>query len=116
MKAALASEKTLLSVGAVLVGASSISLVYWLSNFGGFLVFALFLLLVFIFSFFKQLIPWRLAFLLLTSNFIAGFFCIPSWGELLPFDLAFLLINWGFFGLVGKLGIYLGGKYNVSHT
>jgi hypothetical protein len=111
-----ANQIIIQSICAAIVGASSILLVYWLHDPGYLLVLALFILLSFIFSFRQKQIPVAESFLLLFSNYVAGFFCIPSWGELLPIELILLFVYWGILCLIGLLGFYLGGKYNVSNA
>jgi hypothetical protein len=107
-----AIENLILSFGSLLVGTSSIVFFYWFPGPGYLLVLFLFALLTFVFSFRKKQVPWKSIFLMLISNYIAGFLCsIPSWGELLPIELILLLVYWGIIGLVGKLGVFLGHKY-----
>jgi hypothetical protein len=116
MKVNPAIQKTMLKIFAIFLGAGSILFVYFLHDPGYFITLFLFALLAFGFSFHKNKIPWALSFLLLFSNYVAGLFCIPGWGELLPIDLIILLVYWGILGLISKLGIYIGAKYNVPHA
>ncbi len=99
-----------ISVLSIFIGFLSIFITRWFHDAGFLIVLGMFIILSFIFSFVQRQPAWQWGAMMLVSNYIAGFFWIPSWGELLPFDLIFLVIYLIPCGLAGYLGIYLGNR------
>ena len=100
------------NIGALLIGASSIFIIHLFGDEAYYYLLILFIVVALIISLKQQLVPWQLIIIMLMSNYTIGLIYMPGWGQLLPVELMLILLYWGSIGLICKLAINLGKKYN----